>query len=77
MKVKRGKGKTKYGPGVEIKLSGREVATAISAYLTAHQIHVSGAHTITVNGSLCWDGKVYVDPSGFVVAKGKKHSGRG
>jgi len=73
MKVKKGKGKTKYGPGVEIKLSGDEIATAIDAYLVAHNIRVNGPRTITVNGDLCKVGNVYVDPSGFVIHKGKKY----
>ena len=30
MKVRHGNGKTEYGPGVEIKLTGDEVALAIS-----------------------------------------------
>lgn len=77
MKIKYGKGKTKYGPGVEINLSGSEVALAIDAYLVAHGVHVSGARTVTVNGELCDSGQVYVDPSGFVIAEGKKLSGRG
>ncbi len=77
MKVKYGKGKTEYGPGVEIKMSGDEVAIAIDAYLTAHQIHVSGPRTIRVNGKLCQKGEIYVAPSGFVISKGKKYSGRG
>jgi hypothetical protein len=77
VKVRHGKGKTEYGPGVLIELTGDEVATAIDAYLTAHQIHVSGPRTITVNGELCDKGQVYVDPSGNVVAKGKGFSGRG
>ena len=77
MLVKYGEGKTKYGPGVSIDLDGAEVATAIDAYLVAHGIHVSGPRTISVNGELCENGKVYVDPSGFVIANGKKLSGRG
>jgi len=77
MKVKYGKGTTKYGPGVEIKLTGNDVAIAIDAYLVAHRIYVSGPRTITVNGELCEEGEVYVDPSGFVMKKGKKLSGRG
>lgn len=77
MKVKYGKGKTKYGTGVDIKLTGNEVAMAIYTYLTAHNIHVRGPATIRVNGELCKKGEIYVDPSGFVVAKGKKYSGRG
>ena len=76
MKVKKGRGRTTYGPGVEIKLSGDEVAIAISAYLVSHGIHVSGPRTITVNGSLCTIGEVYVDPSGRVIYNGKSISGR-
>lgn len=77
MKVKYGKGPTEYGPGVEIKLTGDEVAIAIDAYLVSHGVHVSGPRTITVNGKLCDVGRVYVDPSGFVIYKGEKLSGRG
>jgi hypothetical protein len=77
MKVRIGKGKTKYGPGVEIKLSGDEVAIAIDTYLVAHGIHVDGPRTITVNGDLCEKGRVYVDPSGFVMHKGKRLNGDG
>jgi hypothetical protein len=75
MKVKYGNGRTEYGPGVDIEMTGNDVVLAIYAYLTAHNIHISGAATITVNGKLCKYGNVYVDPSGFVVAKGKKFNG--
>jgi len=78
MKIDYGKGKTEYGPGVEIKLSGNEIARAISAYLVARGVHVNRPRTITVNGELCDYGRVYVDPSGFVInKKGEKLSGRG
>lgn len=77
MIVKYGEGRTKYGPGVSIELTGNEVATAIEAWLVAHDVHVSGARTVTVNGELCEDGHVYVDPSGFVITDGKKLSGKG
>jgi len=77
MKVKYGMGKTEYGPGVAIELSGVEVAIAIDAYLVAHRIYVRGPRTITVNSELCKCGKVYVDPIGYVITKGKKISGRG
>lgn len=76
-KVRMGDGKTKYGPGVEISLTGDEVAIAIDAFLAAHRIHVSGPRTITVNGVFCEAGSVYVDPSGFVISRGKKYDGRG
>jgi hypothetical protein len=75
--VKHGDGKTQYGPGVSIELTGDEVATAISAFLVAHDINISGPRTITVNGELCEIGHVYVDPSGFVVSEGMMISGRG
>lgn len=77
MKIKKGKGSTEYGKGVDIKLTGNEVAIAIDAYLVARGVHVSGPRTITVNGELCQSGKIYVDPSGFCIDKnGKKFDGR-
>jgi len=77
METKHGEVKSKYGPGVSIDMDGEEVATAIDAYLVAHGVYVNGPRTITVNGCMIYDGRVYVDPSGFVVSKGKKLSGRG
>lgn len=77
MDIKYGKGRTEYGPGVSISLSGDEVAVAIDAWLVAHGVHVSGPRTITVNGELCQEGRIYVDPSGFVIFKGDMYSGRG
>lgn len=77
MKVNYGKGRTEYGPGVSIKMTGAEVATAIDAYLIAHDVVVVGARTITVNGDLCLRGHVYVDPSAFVFVDGVEMSGRG
>ncbi len=76
MKIKKGKGTTEYGCGIDIKLTGSEVATAIYAYLAAHNIHIDGAATITVNGKLCEKGNIYVDPSGNVVANGEGFSGK-
>lgn len=76
MEIKKGSGTTEYGPGVEIKLNGDEVATAIDAYLIAHRVYVSGPRTITVNGELCESGRVYVDPSGYVINEGVRISGR-
>ena len=75
MIVKRGNGRTEYGPGVSVELTGSDVARAIDAYLVAHGIHVNGPRTVTVNGELCASGRVYVDPSGFVIADGKKWDG--
>lgn len=67
MNIQFGKGTTEYGKGVEINLTGEEVATAIDAYLVARGIHVDGARTITINGELCEEGEIYVDPSGSVT----------
>jgi hypothetical protein len=77
MKIDYGKGETEYGPGVDIKLTGEEVATAINAYLVAHGVHISGPRTIRVNGKLCESGGVYVDPMGFVVFNGERKCGGG
>ncbi len=77
MKIKKGKGTTKYGKGVDIILSGEEVARAIMTYLTAKDVHISGARTIRVNGEPCESGRIYIDPSGFCIdKKGKKWDGR-
>jgi hypothetical protein len=76
MKIKYGKGTTEYGPGIEIKLTGEEVATAILTFLTAKGVHISGPRTISVNGELCQNGEVYVDPLGAVYRKGKMWLGR-
>lgn len=66
MEIAYGNGQTKFGPGIGIQLTGDEVATAIDAWLVAHGLHVSGPRTVTVNGSLCKVGEVFVDPSGKV-----------
>ena len=62
--------------GVDIELTGNEVATAIDAYLVAHGVIVRGPRTIRVNGELCERGSVYVDPSGKVIDNGTEYSGR-
>lgn len=77
MKIRYGDGLTKYGPGIQIDLSGSEVATAIDTFLVAHGITVRGPRTISVNGDLCRMGEIYVDPSGFIVSDGVKWDGRG
>lgn len=72
MEISFGEGKTEYGPGVQINLTGNEVT-----YLTAHNVHIFGPATITVNGELCKIGSVYVDPSGRVVSDGIGWNGKG
>lgn len=76
MEINYGKGTSEFGTGVQIDLTGDEVAIAIDTYLVAHGVHVNGARTITVNGELIEDGEIYVDPSGFVIADGEKWCGR-
>ena len=76
MRVNYGSGRTEFGPGVEINLTGDEVALAVHAWLTAHDVHIQGPSTISVNGSLCERGLVYVDPSGSVIVNGKRVKGR-
>lgn len=77
MDIARGPGTTQYGPGVDILLTGDEVATAISAYLVAHGVYVDGARTITVNGDLCERGRIYVDPGASVIFEGRRWCGDG
>lgn len=60
MEIKKGNGPTEYGPGVQINLTGDEVATAIMAYLVAHGVYIHGPRTISVNGELCQEGGVYI-----------------
>lgn len=77
MEVKYGSGRTQYGPGVEINLDGNELAIAIHAYLVARGVNIQGPRTVTVNGELCQEAQVYVDPSGFVTHEGMDFLGRG
>ena len=77
MNIRYGEGKTHYGPGLAIELTGDEVATAIDAYLTAQNVITSGPRTISINGQLCEKGLIYVDPSGYVFLDGIEISGRG
>lgn len=42
MIVKYGEGRTEYGPGVSIELTGGEVATAIDAWLDAYPVSAQG-----------------------------------
>ena len=58
--------------GTVIELSGDEIATAIDAYLVAHNVYVSGPRTISINCERIRAGRVYVDPSGYVIKDGDK-----
>jgi len=81
MIIKYGEGSTKHGPGVDIWLDGNEVAKAISAYLVAHGVVVSGPRTTRdkrqPEDEATPTFRVYVDPSGFVIDNGEKFDGRG
>jgi hypothetical protein len=77
MNIQFGRGKTEYGTGVQIDLTGEEVAMAIYTYLMAHNVIIDGAATIRVNGEMIKDGDMYIDPSGRVIADGIGWSGRG
>jgi hypothetical protein len=50
MEISFGKGKTEHGPGVQIDLTGDEVAAAIYTYLNTHNVRITGPLTIRVNG---------------------------
>lgn len=58
---------TEYGRGVSIILTGDEVATAIDSYLVSRNVVVRGPRTITMEGELLKETRVYVDPSGSVI----------
>jgi hypothetical protein len=77
MKIEYGSGQTKYGPGIDITLTPEDVVRAIQAYLVAKGIHVNGPATYRVNNTLIESARIYIDPSGFVIHKGRKISGRG
>lgn len=77
MRLEYGKGKTEFGPGIDIFLDSSEIAVAIDAYLVAHGVNIAGPRTITIGEELCKPGRVYVDPSGWVNTDGESFSGRG
>lgn len=46
MNIQKGKGITKYGPGIQIDLTGDEVAIAIDNYLESKGVYINGPRTI-------------------------------
>ena len=65
--------KIKINNGVDVILTGDEVARAMHTYLVAKGVAILGPVTTTVNGELCKKGKVHIDPIGFCIDKnGKK-----
>lgn len=72
MEIKYGKGSTKYGPGVDIVLTGDELARAIDLYIYSQNVIVNGPRTVYVNGDLCERARVYVDPSGDVLDRRRR-----
>jgi len=77
IEISFGEGTTKYGTGVQIDISAQDVWLAILAYLTAHDVHITGAMTLTVNGQRIEHCGIYIDPSGRVVANGIGWNGKG
>ena len=76
MKIKKGKGITEFGTGINIELTGDELAHAIYTFLYAKDVHINGSATVTVNGEKCKSASIYVDPSGYVIKKGGMINGR-
>ena len=76
MKVKKGKGTSEFGTGIKIELTGDELAHAIDMFLYYKKVYVDGARTIRVNGERCDSASIYVDPSGSLMKKGVRISGR-
>jgi hypothetical protein len=76
MKIKKGKGDSEFGTGIDIKLTGNELAKAVDLYLYSQDLYVSGARTIRVNGDKCKSASVYIDPSGSLIKDGERISGR-
>jgi len=81
MNVQHGNSTLSTGPGVTICLSGEEVATAIEAYLVAHNIVADGFRTVSINGNFCGPDRgtctIHVAPAGFVITNGVKFTGSG
>ena len=77
MEVEFGRGKSKNGPGIEIKLKSDEVINAINCYLTAHNTYVGGPRIITMNGGPIKKCSIHVDTSGHVISDGKQFLGNG
>lgn len=77
MQIKFGEVASQYGPGVAVELTGDELATAIDLYLYSQGVCVNGPRTTTVNGQMCQSARVYVDPSGDVMANGTRYNGNG
>ena len=77
LEVRYGEGTSEFGPGVAIEFPGDDVAVAIIEWLASQGVTITGPRTVRVNGDRCRIGRVYVDPSGGVVADGQQFPGRG
>lgn len=75
MRIETENATTEHGSGVSVHLDGKEVATAIDAWLTAHGIRINGPKTIMVNGQLCEQGHVHADSPSYLEVNGEKISG--
>lgn len=67
MLIRTGSGSMVHGPGIEIHLTGNEVAHAIDEYLENRNIIIKGSRTIKYYGTLLSDFQIYVDPSAKVT----------
>lgn len=68
---------SKVGDGVEVNLTGDELAMAVDLFLYSRQVLVVGPRTVKVNGQKCESAQVYVDPSGYVMDNGTRYRGNG
>ena len=76
MKIKKGKGTSECGAGIDIQITGNELAHAIHTFLYSKNVYIDGASTVRVNGEMCESASVYVDPSGSVIKNGVRRNGR-
>ncbi len=58
-----------------VTLTGTEVAQAILDYCAAHGLNITGPRTVRVNGELCTQGNITVDPLGKVAFAGVIYPG--
>jgi hypothetical protein len=74
---------SKYGPGVVLSLDNNALACAVDLFLASQGFVVSGPRTICYYDRIGRafgpqvDAEVHVDPSGFVIARGKRWDGQG
>jgi len=70
------------GPGVVLSLDNNALACAVDLFLASQGFVVMGPRTVHIAVSAMTTEpqvkvEVYVDPSGFVIARGKRWDGQG